>query len=66
MAQRLIWSDRALDDLDEIVAYIEKDSQLYARNVTRKMFARADALIGQPRQGRRVPEYDGDKDVNRP
>lgn len=63
MAQRLIWSDRALDDLFEIVSYIEKDSPLYARNVSRKMFARADALIEQPGQGRQVPEYDGDKDV---
>ncbi len=63
MAPRLIWSDRALGDVAEIVAYIEKDSPTYARNVVRQMFARADALPDQPGQGRRVPEYDGAQEI---
>lgn len=48
MAARLIWSDRALDDLAEIITYIEKDSPAYARNVARQVFARAEALPDQP------------------
>lgn len=63
MAARLIWSDRALDDLAEIIAYIEKDSPAYARNVARQVFARAEALPDQPGQGRRVPEYEGDQQL---
>ncbi|EEE35452.1 plasmid stabilization system protein, RelE/ParE family [Rhodobacteraceae bacterium KLH11] len=54
----------------QILSYLRQPSvpkslttDIYARNVARKMFARADALIDQPGQGRRVPEYDGDKDV---
>ena len=63
MAQRLIWAPRALDDLAEIVAYIEKDSPAYARAVARRCFDRAEALVDQPGQGRRLPEYSGPHEV---
>ncbi|HEU0221395.1 MAG TPA: type II toxin-antitoxin system RelE/ParE family toxin [Paracoccaceae bacterium] len=63
MARRLIWSGRALDDLDAILSYIARDSPAYARAVGQRMLARVESLPDQPRQGRRVPEYDGDREL---
>ena len=56
MAYRLIWSDRALDELDAVVAYVSKNSPQNAKAIARRAFARADLLPDQPRQGRRFPE----------
>ena len=63
MAYRLIWSGRALDELDEILSFIGKESPTYARNVANRIFDRVDHLIEHPRMGRHVPEYDGTRDV---
>ncbi len=60
MAARLIWSPCALDDLNDILEYIAKESPKYAAMVGRRMFARTDRLPENPKQGRRVPEYDGE------
>ena len=59
MAGRLIWSPRALAELDEIADYIAKDSPFYARMVVRRVMDRAERLPEMPGQGRMVPEYDG-------
>lgn len=63
MARRLIWAPRAVDDLEEIAEYIAHDSPAYARAVSRRVFERAESLTEQPRQGRRVPEYDGSNEL---
>jgi toxin ParE1/3/4 len=63
MARRLRWSPRALDDLDDILAYIARDSPFYARAVHDRFLQRVAALPDQPGQGRRVPEYKGSDDV---
>lgn len=60
MVAGLIWSPRALDDLDDILEYIAKESPKYASMVGKRMFARADLLPDNPKQGRRVPEHEGD------
>jgi plasmid stabilization system protein ParE len=55
-ALRLIWSDAALDDIDEIAEYIHRDSPHYAQRVVEALFAATDLLPEQPRMGRVVPE----------
>lgn len=56
MAYRVDWSTRALDDIEEIARYIEKDSPLYARAVVTKMVRSTAALADFPFSGRIVPE----------
>jgi len=56
MAQPLIWSQEALDDIDEIAEYISRDSRFYAQQVVEKFFQLADKLAEQPLIGRIVPE----------
>lgn len=59
MAHALIWSGRARADLFDILAYIDATSPLYADAVAARFAARAALIPDHPRQGRRVPEYDG-------
>jgi len=60
MAQRVIWSVEAVDDLRSIAEYIERDSPHYAAAVVDKIIALARALPSQPRLGRIVPELERD------
>jgi addiction module RelE/StbE family toxin len=55
VARRLSWSERALDDLDEILAHIAQDAPRNASMVHDRIIARLDSLPDQPGQGRRVP-----------
>ena len=57
MALELIWSENALDDLEAIATYIEKDSLHYAKAVVSTFFEKTDILIDFPLLGRIVPEY---------
>lgn len=63
MARRLRWSPRALDDLDDVLAFIAKDSPGYARAVHERFLARVESLPDHPGQGRRAPGYEGTDDV---
>ena len=63
MAQRLIWNDRALRELDVIVGYVAETSPQSAKAIARRAFARADLLPDHPRQGRRLPENRTDRDI---
>ena len=56
MAARLIWSDEALNDVDAIAEYINRDSPFHARRVAQEFFAIAETLAEQPKLGRVVPE----------
>jgi len=56
MAQALIWSHEALDDIDRIAEYISRDSRYHAQQVVERLFDLADELPTQPRLGRIVPE----------
>lgn len=56
MAQTLIWSKEALDDIDEIAHHIGRDSWYYANRVVEQFFELGDKIPEQPRLGRMVPE----------
>jgi plasmid stabilization system protein ParE len=60
MARSLRWSDRALDELDAVLAHIATDAPRNAAAVHDRMVARLASLADQPGQGRHVPEYQGD------
>lgn len=56
MAHRVIWSSRALSDVEAIASYIETDSPSYARSVVKKITAATRQLSRFPHSGREVPE----------
>ena len=58
MALVVVWSPRAIDDVDSIAAYIAEDSEAYAASVVRAILAKARRLSEFPYIGRVVPEFD--------
>lgn len=61
MAITLEWSEEALEDIESIATYIEKDSPTYASSVVSKFFEKAEILKEFTELGRKVPEVN---DVN--
>jgi len=57
MARRLRWSEEASDDLEEIAAYIARDSRMYAASFVRRIREVARSLLKMSERGRVVPEY---------
>lgn len=57
----IIWSERALQNIQEIAEFIEKDSVQYAQTQVQSFFERANVLTKHPHAGRPVPEL---KDAN--
>jgi toxin ParE1/3/4 len=57
MAHLITWSRRATEDLEEIAAYIAKDSEVYAASVVRKILKKVKVLTDFPFLGRVVPEF---------
>ena len=62
MAHRLAWSPEAIEDIEAIASYIERDSLWYARAVVAKIVETAEAIPDHPELGRIVPEID-DKSI---
>ena len=58
MAARLTWSDDALDDVDALAEYINRDSPYHARRIVQEIFAIGESVAEHPRMGRIVPELD--------
>jgi toxin ParE1/3/4 len=58
MAHRVVWSARALADVDAIASYIAADSSSYAGTVVRKILSLTQTLAAFPLAGRKVPEFD--------
>ena len=56
MAFKLEWSEEALEDIESIATYIEKDSPTYAKAVVSKFFEKAEILQEFSELGRKVPE----------
>lgn len=56
MAQTVIWSEGALDDIDEIARHIARDSWYYANRTVEQFFELGDLIPEQPKLGRVVPE----------
>ena len=58
MAHRVIWSPRALADVEAIASHVATDSNFYANAVVRRIVALAKSLADFPLAGRKVPEFD--------
>lgn len=56
MACQVIWTDSALDDLEQIVRYIAAEDATAARQFGLSVIARVEDLANFPRKGRIVPE----------
>jgi toxin ParE1/3/4 len=56
MAHRVIWSPRALADVEAIAAYIASDSPAYAGAVVKRIINSTASLSRFPNSGRQVPE----------
>ena len=50
------WTDKALQNVDNIAEFISKDSLKYAQIQTKIFFERVESLFKQPELGRVVPE----------
>ena len=55
---RIIWTPKALDDLDSLLAFIAKDSPIAARRFAQKIIQRVDLLATQPLLGGLIAEDD--------
>lgn len=62
MGSRVIWSPEAVEDLEAIAEYIERDSVFYARAVVSKILDVARSIEDFPKIGRIVPEL-GDENI---
>jgi toxin ParE1/3/4 len=60
MASRIIWSPKAVDQLENICEYIERDSPVYAQIFAQKVTSIIKAIPAFPQAGRVVPEYGDD------
>jgi toxin ParE1/3/4 len=58
MAHRVVWSPRALADVDAIASYIAADSPFYAGSVVRRILTLTRTLEQFSFAGRKVPEFD--------
>jgi len=56
MARQLRWSPEAVEDVESIAKYIERDSSYYARAVVSRIISLAESIPENPQLGRVVPE----------
>lgn len=56
MARGLVWSPEAIEDIESIASYIERDSAWYAKAVASKIVETAETIPDFPELGRIVPE----------
>ena len=59
MAQ-IIWTEMAVEDLNNIAEYIAKDSEYYATDFVKRVIIEIEKLEHFPLLGRTVPEEDND------
>jgi len=57
MAYRVVWSPRALEDVDSIATYISRDSTAHASAVVTKIIRVTRTMRRFPFAGRVVPEF---------
>ena len=58
--KKIIWTDVAVEDLQNIHDYIAQDSLYYAEVLCAEIVLRVDQLLSFPKIGRSVPEYKDD------
>lgn len=56
MANKLSWSPEALEDIEVIALFFERDSPWYAETVVKKIMFIAEGIPDFPEIGRIVPE----------
>jgi len=54
----IIWTEPALQELDEIADYISLDNPTAAKNLVREAFKRVDYLAEHPKSGKLVNEFE--------
>ena len=54
---KLIWSPKAIADLEEICDYLAQDSEYYAKLFVQRVVALVERIGEFPKAGRIVPEY---------
>jgi toxin ParE1/3/4 len=62
VARALVWSPEAIEDIEAIASYIERDSRWYAKAVVSKLVETAESIPEYPQLGRVVPEL-GDSSI---
>ncbi len=62
MEYQLTWSPEAVEDLESIAEYIERDSSFYAQSVVSKILEASRDIKEFPLIGRSVPEI-GDENI---
>lgn len=60
MDYKVVWSPEAIEDLQSIAEYIERDSEFYARAVVIKILDVSRSIKKLPSRGRVVPEVGDD------
>ena len=60
MALRVVWSRRAVQDLESIAGFIASDSPTYAAAVVKNIVNQIKKLPRFPHLGRKVPEFDNE------
>ena len=55
---RIIWTEPALQELDEIADYISLDNPTAAKKLVREAFKRVDHLAYHPKSGKLVDEFE--------
>lgn len=55
---RIIWTQPALLELDEIADYISLDDPMAAKKIVRKAFDRIEHLVHHPKSGKLVEEFE--------
>ena len=58
---KIVWTEPALDDLEEIAEYIALDKLNAAQLLVQKVFDRVDLLNQSPNSGRKIPELSRSK-----
>lgn len=58
MAYRVIWSIKAVEDVEAIASYIARDSPSYAAAVVQKVLEITSDLKENPTKGRLIPEIE--------
>jgi len=55
---RVVWSPQAIEDIESIANFIERDSPFYAKAVVTKIIQQARTLTSLAQRGRVVPELE--------
>lgn len=55
---KVVWTDSAIKDLNDIGVYIAKDSERYAEITVQRLFDSVDILEVNPKVGKMVPEFE--------